>query len=72
MSHVDVIQGRRYADEMLSTMTVSPMDKLVAGLPNWQHTTAKHLINTASQRLAEGMNPDYQRGIIARARESME
>jgi hypothetical protein len=71
MSRLDVIQGRQYADDLLAANTVSGMDKLVAGMQDWQTPTAQHLIDTATQRLVDGINPDYQRGVIERAKETL-
>jgi hypothetical protein len=71
MSRLDFIQGRQYADDLLATHTVSGMDKLVAGMQDWQTPTAQHLIDTATQRLDAGINPDYQRGVIERAKETL-
>jgi len=71
MSHLDYLQGRQYANDLLASHTVSDLDKLVAGLQNWQQTTAQHLIDTATQRQADGTNPDYQRGVIERAKEQL-
>ena len=71
MSRLDFIQGRQYANELLAKHTVSGMDMLVAGMQDWQTPTAQHLIDTATQRLADGINPDYQRGVIKRAKETL-
>jgi hypothetical protein len=64
-------QGRLYAAEMLDDRGVSNMDKLVSGLAGekWRQTTAQNLINAAVMRMAEGINPEYQRGVIEKAGE---
>ena len=64
---IDYRLGYRYACETLHDMTVRQIDVLVAGLPKWKQTTAEHLIEAAQQRKAEGINPAYQDGVIARA-----
>jgi hypothetical protein len=62
---IDYRTGWRYADEMLST--ANPVEVLVCADQNWKARTAQHLIDVAGMRKANGVNPDYQDGVIARA-----
>lgn len=64
---IDYRLGYRYAAEILHDSATRPVDVLVAGLPQWERTTADNLIATAQARKAEGINPAYQDGVIARA-----
>lgn len=64
---IDYRLGYRYATELLDDRAARPVEVLVAGLPHWKRTTADNLIATAQARKAEGINPAYQDGVIARA-----
>lgn len=64
---IDYRLGYRYAAEILHDSAARPVEVLVAGLPHWKRTTADNLIATAQARKAEGINPAYQDGVIARA-----
>lgn len=64
---IDYRLGYRYAAEILHDSAARPVEVLVAGLPHWKRITADNLIATAQARKAEGINPDYQAGVIARA-----
>lgn len=64
---IDYRTGYRYAAEVLDDRAASPVAVLVAGLPQWKRTTADNLIESAQARKAQGINPAYQDGVIARA-----
>jgi hypothetical protein len=68
---LDYRLGFRYACEMLDARAAKPVEVLVAGLPNWAGSTAANLIHSAQVRIAEGVNPEYQRGVIARAEQEL-
>lgn len=72
MSHYDTIQGYKYANEVLDRRSVNQLEVLVIGMyeRDWQKDTAGVLLETAQKRMAEGVNPDYQKGVIARVMES--
>lgn len=70
--NIDYRTGWRYASEMLHERAVRPADVLVAGLPHWQRALAENLIAAARQRLAEGVNVQYQAGVIARAEQELQ
>lgn len=60
MSNYDFVRGYQHADETI-------------GRPRKGETVdcrevAKRLLDGAERRLEEGCNPDYQRGVIARAK----
>lgn len=69
MNQIDFNTGYRYASEILDDRAVTPLDLMVAGLSlvEWRRTTAKRLIDAANLRKADGINPNYQDGVIARA-----
>ena len=69
MSHYDTIQGYKYADELLNKASVNGLEVLVTGQSNWQRDTASTLKSCAIERYLAGMNPDYQKGVIARVME---
>lgn len=64
---LDFRLGFRYANEMLDDNAARQAEVLVAGLPRWKQSTAANLIAAAESRKAEGINPYYQDGVIARA-----
>lgn len=64
---IDYRLGYRYACEMLHDMSVNKIDALTSGRQNWKQDTADNLITAANQRKADGINPAYQDGVIARA-----
>lgn len=55
MSNFDRTQGMLHALEMLNATNTKPGER---------KETARLLHHVASERLANGVNPDYQRGII--------
>lgn len=62
MSRIDFIKGYKHADETI-------------GRPHRGETVdcadvAKRMIEGAQMRINEGINVDYQQGVIARARRS--
>jgi hypothetical protein len=59
---IDYRLGYRYAAEILDDRAARPVEVLVAGLPGWKRNTADNLITSA-----QGINPSYQNGVIARA-----
>lgn len=67
MSNIDFQTGFRYANEILDDRAARQAEILVAGLQQWKRNTAENLIQSATQRKAEGVNLSYQNGIIARA-----
>ena len=71
MSHYDTIQGYKYANEVLDRRSVRTTEIMLAMMDkrDWQKDTAGVLLETARIRMAEGMNPDYQKGVIARVME---
>lgn len=69
MSHLDYLAGRRHADELLTPTGRTTLEALFEGVSGWRRKTAQHLIDTATKRSADGVNPDYQRGVIERAKE---
>lgn len=71
MSHYDTIQGYKYANEVLDRRSVNQLEVLMIGMyeRDWQKDTACVLLETAQKRIAEGVNPDYQKGVIARVME---
>lgn len=72
MSHYDTIQGYKYANEVLDRRSVDALEVFVLGLreQDWRKDTAGVLLETAQKRMAEGVNPDYQKGVIARVMEA--
>lgn len=64
---LDYRLGFRYACEMLDDRAARQAEILVAGLPKWKQSTAANLIAAAESRKAEGINAEYQAGVIARA-----
>ena len=69
MAHLDYLAGRRHADETLTPFGRARVQVALFGENDWRNQTAKHLIKYATQRQAEGINPDFQRGVIERAKE---
>lgn len=69
---IDYRLGFRHADEMLADRAARQAEVLVAGLPKWKESTAANLIESAEARKAEGINVEYQDGVIARARMEVE
>ena len=69
MSHLDYLAGRRHADDLLTASGSTNLQAVLYGLSDWRRKTAQHLVDTATQRSADGVNPDYQRGVIERAKE---
>lgn len=63
--------GYRRACEMLHDLS-SAKAELYPAPANWKATTAQTLIDTAQMRLNDGINPEYQRGVIARAQEELQ
>lgn len=64
---IDYRSGWRYADEQLDDRAASQMEVLVSGLQRWKESTARNMIQAAERRIAEGINAEYQRGVIDRA-----
>lgn len=64
---IDYRLGWRLANEMLDDNAARQAEVLVAGLPRWKQSTAANLIAAAESRRAEGINAEYQSGVIARA-----
>jgi hypothetical protein len=64
---IDYRLGYRYAAEILDDRAARPVEVLVVGLPGWKRNTADNLITSAQERKAQGINPSYQNGVIARA-----
>jgi len=69
---LDYRLGWRYANEMLDDNAARQAEVLVSGLPRWKQSTAANLIAAAESRRAEGINPEYQDGVIARATMELE
>lgn len=69
---IDFRLGFRHANEMLDDNAARQAEVLVAGLPKWKQSTAANLIASAETRKAEGINVEYQNGIIERARMEIE
>ena len=70
--NIDYRMGWRYASEILHERAARPVEVLVAGLPHWQRALAENLIAAARQRQSEGINIDYQAGVIARAEQELQ
>lgn len=69
---LDFRLGWRYANEMLDDNAARQAEILVAGLPKRKQSTAANLITAAESRRAEGINAEYQAGVIARASMELE
>lgn len=69
---IDYRLGFRHACEMLDDNAARQAEILVAGMPKWKENTAANLIESAEARKAEGVNVEYQAGVIARARMEIE
>ena len=69
MAHLDYLAGRRHADETLTPTGRASVQVALYGENDWRQQTAKRLIKSATQRFADGVNPDFQRGVIERAQE---
>lgn len=69
---IDFRLGWRHANEMLDDNAARQAEVLVAGLPRWKQSTAANLIAAAESRRAEGINAEYQAGVIARAKMELE
>lgn len=69
---LDYRLGFRYANEMLDDNAARQAEILVAGLPRWKQSTAANLIAAAESRRGEGINAEYQSGVIARASMELE
>ena len=69
---IDYRLGYRYASEMLDDNAARQAEVLVSGLPRWKQSTAANLIAAAESRRDEGINAEYQAGVIARAQMELE
>ena len=69
---IDYRLGWRHANEMLDDNAARQAEVLVAGLPKWKQSTAANLIASAESRRDEGINAEYQAGVIARASMELE
>jgi hypothetical protein len=68
MSHYDLIQGYQYADQVLDKRSVNGIEVLTSGIKDWdwRASTGAALAETARKRIADGVNVDYQRGVLLR------